>query len=109
MERQNDLPNGPAAAAILAAGIGSLALGLLTTLAGAFAPLANGLNFYGPTGPLSGETTMTVVIWLVAWAVLHNLWKDRQVDLGKTFIATLVMIALGLLGTFPPFFGLFGR
>jgi hypothetical protein len=109
MERQNDLLNGPAAAAILAAGIGSLALGLLTTLAGAFAPLANGLNFYGPTGPLSGETTMTVVIWLVAWAVLHNLWKDRQVDLGKTFIATLVMIALGLLGTFPPFFGLFGR
>jgi hypothetical protein len=108
MEQQKGLPNGPAAAAILAAGIGSLALGLLTTLAKAIAPLANVLSFYNPAGPLSGKTTVTVVIWLAAWVALHSLWKEKQVDIGKTFIATLILIALGILGTFPPFFGLSG-
>jgi hypothetical protein len=100
--------NGAAAAAILAAGIGSFVLGLLTTLAAASRPFSNILAFYGPTGPLSGKTTVAVVFWLAAWVLLHRAWKDRQVDFGPAFIGTLILIALGLLGTFPLFFEAFG-
>ncbi len=108
MAKKETLNNGPAAAAILASGIGSLALGLFTTLAQAIPTISRALNLYDPVGPLSGKTTVAVVIWLVAWAFFHGLWKNQQVDFAKVFIATLIMIALGLLGTFPLFFEAFG-
>ena len=109
MAKKETLNNGPAAAAILAAGIGSLALGLFTTLAQAIPSIRSALNLYDPVGPLSGKTTVAIVIWLVSWAVFHGLWRHGQVNFTKAFIATLIMIALGLLGTFPPFYGAFGE
>ena len=108
MRQHKGLTNGPAAAAILASGVGSLALGLFTCLTQAMAGLNRALSFYDPAGSLSGETTLAVVAWLAAWAILHLLWKREQVDFGKVFVATLILIALGLLGTFPPFFLMFG-
>lgn len=66
------------------------------------------MNLYDPAGPLSGKTTVAMVVWLVAWAVFHGLWKNQQVNFTKVFIGTLIMIALGLLGTFPPFYEAFG-
>jgi hypothetical protein len=107
-DQREGLNNGPAAAAILAAGVGCLAMGLFTVLAAASEALAEGVfNLYDPVGPLSGKTTGAVVVYLVAWAVLHNAWKNRSVDFGRVFVATLVLVALGFLGTFPPFFELF--
>ena len=108
MQQNNDLTNGPAAAAILAAGIGSLALGLFVILAEAISSVKNALNFYNPVGPLSGKTIVAIVVWLVAWLLLHNSWKDKQVNFARIFAAALILIVLGLLGTFPPFFDLFG-
>ena len=107
-EQQKGLTNGPAAAAILASGIGSLALASFTCLTQALGPLNRALSFYDPTGSLSGVTTLAVLAWLASWAILHGLWKREQVDFGKVFVATLILISLGLLGTFPPFFQLFG-
>ncbi|MBI2370436.1 MAG: hypothetical protein HYV08_09435 [Deltaproteobacteria bacterium] len=108
MAQEKALTNGAAAAAALASGIGSLALGLFTTLAQAIVPVKDALNLYNPVGPLSGKTTAAVAVWVVSWAILHGLWKDRQVEFGRVFLATLILIALGLLGTFPPFFEAFG-
>jgi hypothetical protein len=109
MAKTETLTNGPAAAAILASGIGSFALGLFTTLTQAVPTLRNALNLSDPVGPLSGKTTAAVVIWLVAWAVFHGLWKNQQVNFTSVFTVTLVLIGLGLLGTFPLFFELFGN
>ena len=108
MAKKETLNNGPAAAAILASGIGSFALGLFTTLAQAVTPVRSAFNLYDPAGPLSGKTTVAVVVWLVAWVVFHTLWKNHQVNFTTVYIATLVLIALGLLGTFPLFFEAFG-
>lgn len=108
MAKKETMNNGLAAAAILASGIGSLVLGLFTTLAQAIPAISRALNLYDPVGPLSGKTTVAIVIWLVAWAVFHQLWKERQVNFNKVYIATLIMIALGLLGTFPLFYEAFG-
>jgi hypothetical protein len=93
--------NGGALAAFLAAGIGAFAMGLIVVLSemGIFAPP----TLYGPAGGVSGRTTLAVVLWLIAWAVLHAMWKDRDIESGRVAVATMVLIALGVLGTFPPF------
>ena len=102
------LSDGPACAAVLAAGIGSFVLGVLTTLNEASAKISGMLNLYGPVGPLSVKTGVAVLFWLVTWAVLAGAWKDRQIDFGKVWKASLTLVILGLLGTFPLVFDLFG-
>ena len=97
-----DIPNGRAAAAILAAGIGCAAVGILAILRDAFSPVAKALNFYNPSGPLSGVTTVAVVIWLAAWFVLARQWRDKNVAMGKVNLASFALLSVGLLLTFPP-------
>lgn len=109
MAQSTTKPNGPALAAILAAGIGAAALGALTTLAEAIPPLKDAIVIAKPVGPLSGKTTYAVAIWLVAWMVLAFLWRGKQLEGRGTYVATFVLIATGLLGTFPLFYDLFSR
>jgi len=100
-------PTGPAAAAMIAAGFGTFVIGLMTTLAAASGGLRNALTWYGPSGPLSGKTGVGLIAWLVAWIVLHSMWKGREINLGRTFTWAIVLIAAGLLLTFPPVFEAF--
>jgi len=101
------IPNGPAAAAILSSGVGSATIGLMTTGAVISGGLNSALNWWSPAGPLTGKTGVGVIAWLVTWIVLHILWKDKDVPLVRVFVVTLVLLALGLLLTFPPFFEAF--
>ncbi|HEU4354971.1 MAG TPA: hypothetical protein VFT27_05230 [Actinomycetota bacterium] len=100
-------PDGPAAAAMLAAGIGVFTLGLLTTLSEASTAVHDWLeawDFDQGVGPLAGKTTLTVIVWLVSWIVLAVvLWK-KEVRLKAWFWVSVVLGVLGFLGTFPPFF-----
>lgn len=96
--------NGSAMAALLSGGIGAFAMGAVVLLneAGLFsAP-----TLYAPAGGVSGRTTLATIVWLVAWAVLHNRWKGRDIAPGRVGAVTLTLIALGVLGTFPPVWGL---
>jgi hypothetical protein len=102
------LPNGGAAAALLAAGIGCVVLGVLSILTNVFDSLSNALKFYGLADDISGVSTLMVVVWLLSWLILHQLWKKRQVNFPWVFVFTLILIALGLLGTFPLFDKVFG-
>jgi hypothetical protein len=104
---QRTLLNGEATAALLAAGIGCFAMGLVTTLAAASTAISNALKFAPAVGPLSGKTTVAVVVWLVTWGVLHLLWRNKQINFARMFIVSLVFVGLGVLGTFPMFFDLF--
>lgn len=99
-------PNGAGAAAILAAGAGSLALGVLALAGDAWPALRARLVLWPPTGPLSGVSTGAVVIWLAAWAVLARRWSGREVSLGRVNIVAFAMLIAGLLLTFPPFMDL---
>jgi hypothetical protein len=100
-------PDGPLAAALLAAGIGSLALGLLTTLAEVSVSVRDGLNLNAGVGPLSGKTIWATVIFAVAWAALYAMWRERDRILRPATLAFIVLTLLGLLGTFPLFFQVF--
>lgn len=101
--------NGGAAAALLAAGVGCFALGLVTIVAEKNSGIDAALRFYGPTGDISGITTVAAVCWLLAWVGLHVQWRRREVPLGKAFAVALVFIALGLGGTFPPVYQTLSR
>lgn len=94
------MTNGAALAAFLAAGIGAFALGLIVLLneKGILSPP----TIYAPSGGVSGRTTLAVVVWLIAWAVLHARWKNRTVEPGRVWAITLILIALGIVATFPP-------
>jgi hypothetical protein len=101
------IPNGPGAAAILAAGIGCAMVGILAFAAEASKPLAGTLNFYNPVGPLSGKTTVAVIVWLIAWFTLSRLWREKNVAMGAVNLAAFILLGVGFLLTFPPVWALF--
>lgn len=98
--QREQVTNGAALAAFMAAGVGAFAVGFFVILneAGIFAAPA----LYGPAGGVSGRTTFAVVIWLIAWGVLHSRWKSREMEPQRVQAVTLLLIGLGLLLTFPP-------
>jgi hypothetical protein len=99
--------NGPIAAAVLSCAIGCFLLGVLAVAADGSKHLANALNFYHPTGPLSGVTTIAIALWLFCWAVLAARWRNKTLAFAKVSAFAFVFLALGLLLTFPPFGDLF--
>jgi len=102
-----ELPTGPGAAVILACGIGVFVLGVLTTASEASKSFADSLNWNGGVGPLAGKTILACAAFLGAWALLGGLWRRSNPHLRPIVWTSTALIALGLLGTFPLFFGLF--
>ena len=98
------LRSGPAAAVVLAAGLGSFTLGLLSVLTAASSSVSSALTFSDRVGDLSGVTTITVVVYAASWGLLALRWRRANPPLMRVAATTAVLIALGLLGTFPPFF-----
>ena len=100
------LPNGPGAAAILAAGVGSMALGVFAFAGDALPAARQAFDVWRPTGPLAGVTCATIAVWLGAWLGLSRLWSKRNVSFGAVNVAAFMMLLVGLLLTFPPFMDL---
>ncbi len=96
------VPNGSGAAAMLAAAIGSFALAAIAFAGDKSVPIKNGLNFYKPTGPLSGVTTVALLIWIATWGLLEWRWGKRAVAMRRVNIVSLTLLALSILLTFPP-------
>lgn len=105
--RAETIANGAAAAAMLAAGFGSAAFGVIVVLAEANAAFHDLMAINASVGPLSGKSTYGVLAWLATWALLHGLLRKREVSFKVTAILTALLIAIGILCTFPPFFMLF--
>jgi hypothetical protein len=96
------IPNGSGAAAMLAAAIGSFVLAVIAFAGDKSVPIRNSLNFYKPTGPLSGVTTAAMVVWFVAWGFLEWRWGKRNVAMSGINRASLALLVLSILLTFPP-------
>jgi len=113
--------SGPAAAAMIAAGVGSFVLGIGVILNEYSAAIksATGLDFsailqfdknYGlgsGVGALSGKVILATIAFVAAWVILHFAWRKREVNLSRAFAATLILVGLGFALTFPPIFGFF--
>jgi hypothetical protein len=103
-DKRKDVANGAAMASFLAAGIGAFGMGLIVILneAGLFvAP-----SLYAPAGGVTGRTTLAVVIWLIGWAVMHNRWKNRQIESRRVYLLSLILMGVGIVLTLPPVWGL---
>jgi hypothetical protein len=105
-----DKPDGPGAAAMLAAGFGVFVLGLFTTLS----EMSEGIHVFldafdgdGGVGPLSGKTIVATLGFLLSWLVLELMWRRKDVDFKRAFWIALILGLLGAVLTFPPVFQAF--
>jgi hypothetical protein len=96
------IPNGSGAAAMLAAAIGSFVLAVIAFAADKSISIRNSLNFYKPTGPLSGVTTVAILVWLLTWLLLERRWGMRGVAMSRISRVSLTLLILSILLTFPP-------
>jgi hypothetical protein len=106
----NDKVNGPAAAALLAGGIGSAAMGLITLIyeINDKYAFAKSMTWSKAVGGLSGKSSWAIIIFFVSWAILHYVWKDKETDFARISSIAIALLVVGLLGTFPPVWHLFG-
>jgi heme/copper-type cytochrome/quinol oxidase subunit 1 len=81
-------------------------MGILAFAGDASDRIGKALNFYNPTGTLSGVTTLAIIIWLVAWFVLARLWGTKTVDVVRINRISFALLVVGFLLTFPPFMDL---
>ncbi len=101
-----DKPNGPVAAALIAGGIGAAVMGLTASLTDMSNGFNNALNWYSPVGSLTGKAILEVVFFLGSWLVLGMMWKDKEVNFKNAALVAFILLAIGLIFTFPPVFDL---
>jgi hypothetical protein len=98
---------GPPAASLIAAGIGAVALGLFVTLAEASTDIKDWLQWNDRVGPLSGKTILAAVAYFASFLILGLWWRNKSFALKTILVASSILVALGLLFTFPPIFEAF--
>lgn len=98
-----DVRTGPAAAAVLAAGLGAAALGVLSLLAATSDAVAGALTLSERVGEMSGLTTAAAAVFFAAWAGLAAVWRRSDPSLARVAAVSALLLTVGLLGTFPPF------
>jgi hypothetical protein len=77
-------------------------------LTAASASVSSALTVSDRVGDLSGVTTAVAVVFFAAWVMLAIRWRHADPPLVRVAAVSAVLIALGLLGTFPPFFNAVG-
>ncbi|HLO85653.1 MAG TPA: hypothetical protein VK203_11705 [Nostocaceae cyanobacterium] len=91
--------SGPAAAALISAGIGCLTMMIvqhftaiskdidnIIWMLGSWIPGSRNANkVYGEIGSYSGKETMLLIGWLVNWIILHLAWRNTNVKTRTIF------------------------
>ena len=95
-------PFAPAAAALLAAGIGCVVFGVLTALTAASQSVADALTFMPKVGPLSGEALTATIVFLGSWKSLEFILRGKEPSEKRVFTAMWIMVTIGVVLTFPP-------
>jgi hypothetical protein len=99
-------PNGPIAAALLAGGIGSAVLGLVTLSVEASSAVKASMNWYNPVGPLTGKSSLGIIAFFLAWIILSYVWKGKETNFTRIATISMVLVIIGLILTFPPAWGI---
>lgn len=104
---EEKVPDGPLAAALLAAGLGILALGIVTSAAEAALGFKDWLTWDDTVGPLSGKTSIALIAWAASWPLFHFALFRRDGVLQVAVAVSFIMFILGMIGIFPPVFQAF--
>jgi hypothetical protein len=103
-------PNGGAWAALLSAAIGGAAFGLLTDASECSARVAKMLNWYNPSGALSGVAISAILVWVITWILLRaKLGNKRLTNQWMPMAMTVFLVLVAIVTTFPPFYELFAK
>lgn len=102
MTTEINKPNGPVAAALLAGGIGSAVLGLVTLGVEASSAIKTAMNWYNPVGPLMGKSSLGIIAFFLSWAILNTIWKGKETDFNRIATVAIILVVVGLIFTFPP-------
>jgi hypothetical protein len=98
----------PVAAALVAAGIGSATLGVAIAMVEASTTVKTWAAMGTAAGPLTGKALGATFAFFLAWVILRvALGADRTVSARACLRVTSALVALGVLLTFPPVYGLF--
>ena len=104
------LSTGPAVAALLATGLGLLALSLSHVFSEASTTFKNAMQALGNVwmpgasgiGPYSGKETVGLLVWLISWAVLHAVLRKREISLVAAAAGTCMLVGLATTILWPP-------
>jgi hypothetical protein len=94
-------------ASFIAAGVGSTTFGLAIIGSEMSEGFKTAITLTAGAGPLSGKAAIGVVAFFLSWVILHYAMKGKHVKLVHSFTIGIVLIFLGVLFTYPPFFLLF--
>jgi hypothetical protein len=106
------IPSGAAVAALLASGLGMLALAVVNLAAEASEAFATSLHQVGKLwmpgaagiGPYSGKETLSAAVWVVSWLVLHPALRGKEMDVARWLVVFLVGIGVATTLLWPPVF-----
>ena len=106
------IPSGPAVAAIISAVLGLITLAVVnwgTAASKAFNEWVHGIGkLWMPgaegIGPYSGKETLSLLVWIVSWIVLHIALRNRDLNLNRWLIVFLVGVGIATTLLWPPVF-----
>ena len=106
------VPGGIAVAALLSAMLGMLTLAVVnvfTTASKAFNAWVHSVGkLWMPgaegIGPYSGKETLSLVVWLGAWVILHSALRKKDLDVSRWLIVFLVGVGIATTLIWPPVF-----
>lgn len=110
--------SGPAAAALVSAGIGCLTMMIahhlsdtskarekfLWNLGGWIPGAQNSDPVWGNIGSYAGKETVLLIGWLVSWMILHQLWKGQQIRSRTIFFWMFMCLIAATAMTWHPLF-----
>jgi hypothetical protein len=106
------MPSGAAVAALIAAMLGMLALAVVNV----FTAASKGFNTWvhdvgklwmpgaAGIGPYSGKETISLLVWLGTWIVLHYALRGRDMRLSSWLVVFLVGVGVATTLIWPPVF-----
>ncbi len=104
--------SGPAVAATVSAALGMITLAVVnlgTAASKAFNEWVHGIGkLWMPgaegIGPYSGKETLSLLVWIGTWIVLHLALRNRDLNLGRWLIVFLVGMGIATTLLWPPVF-----
>ncbi len=106
------IPSGPAVAAIISAVLGMITLAVVNWGTAASKELNTWVHGIGKLwmpgaegiGPYSGKETLSLLVWIGSWVVLHLALRNRELNLGRWLIVFLVGVGIATTLLWPPVF-----
>lgn len=116
--RNTPIISGPAAAAVISAGIGCFVMMITHHLSdtskareqmvwviGSWIPGSrNPSELWGNIGSYTGKETMLLVGWLVSWFILHLLWRNKNIKARTIFFWFFALFTAATAMSWHPLF-----